>query len=40
MDVRSQFHAPAAVRGLGTRWMGGCVGIRVGLDAVAKKKIQ
>jgi len=42
MAVSGQFHAPAALppreRAPGTHWIGGLVGTRAGLDAVAKRK--
>jgi hypothetical protein len=43
MEVSGQLHAPAALppgKGPpGTRWMGGWVGPRAGLDAVENRKI-
>jgi len=42
MEVSGYLHAPAALpsreRAPGTRWIGGYVGPRVGLDTVAKTK--
>jgi len=41
MEMSVQLHAPVALRlgkDYGTRWIGGWVGCRAGLDAVAKKK--
>jgi hypothetical protein len=41
MEVSRQFHAPAIFpgeRAPDTGFSGGCVGLRAGLDAVAKKK--
>jgi len=35
MKVSVQFHAPAPLPP-GTHWTGGCVGLRVGLDAFKK----
>jgi hypothetical protein len=43
MGVSGQLHAPAALppseRAAGTHWIGGWVGPRAVLDAVAKRKI-
>jgi len=42
MEVSGQLHAPAALppkeRAPGTHWIGGWVGPRAGLDAVAKSR--
>jgi hypothetical protein len=38
MEVSGQFHAPATLPP-STRWIGGWVGPRVGLNAVEKRKI-
>jgi hypothetical protein len=42
MEVSGQLHAPAALprrKNPGTYWIGGWVGPRASLDAVAKRKI-
>jgi hypothetical protein len=43
MEVCGQLHAPAAVpstkKALGTRWIGGWVGSRAGLDAAEEIKV-
>jgi hypothetical protein len=42
MEVSSQLHAlvalPSGERAPGTHWLEGCVGPRVGLDTVEKRK--
>jgi hypothetical protein len=42
MEVNGQIHAPATLppgqKPSNTHWIGGCVGPRVGLDAVAKRE--
>jgi hypothetical protein len=42
MEVNGQLHDPAALppekRTPGTNWIGGCVGPRIYLEAVAKEK--
>jgi hypothetical protein len=43
MEVSGQFHASDRFtpreRALSTHWIGGCVGLRAGLDTVVKRKI-
>jgi hypothetical protein len=39
MEVSGELHAPAALPPEKEHWIGGRMGPRVGLDAVAKRKI-